>query len=105
MLALGSDAPTAPYAPLSSLYCATTRRSARQPESLAKINEQTRSRLLLQCLRLRKALRTHVLPMRGLKVDFTVIDMNWTSEDLLKAQVYQTWFEGWKVYDRDDEGR
>ena len=41
----------------------------------------------------------------GLKADFAVVDMEWASEDLLKAQVCQTWFEGKKVYDRDDEER
>ncbi|CAD6591110.1 MAG: hypothetical protein ASARMPREDX12_004925 [Alectoria sarmentosa] len=40
VLALGSDAPTAPYAPLSNLYCATTRRSAKEPESLGTTNER-----------------------------------------------------------------
>lgn len=32
MLALGSDAPTAPHHPLRNVYTATTRRSARQPD-------------------------------------------------------------------------
>lgn len=41
----------------------------------------------------------------GLKADFAVVDTIWTSEDLLKAQVCQTWFEEKKVYDCDDEGR
>lgn len=39
MLAFGHDAPTALHAPLSNLYCTTSRRSAREPESLATTNE------------------------------------------------------------------
>ena len=110
VLALGSDAPTAPHAPLSNLYCATTRRSAREPHSLATTNEQyalplatamaaATSGAAYSCFA--DALTGRLRP--GLKADFTVIDMNWVSEDLLKAQVCQTWFEGRKVYDRDLE--
>ena len=40
VLALGSDALTAPYAPLSNLYCTTARQSAKEPKSLGTINEQ-----------------------------------------------------------------
>lgn len=111
VLALGSDAPTAPHAPLSNLYCATTRRSAREPESLATTNEQYALPLAAAMAAATEgaayscfadAWTGRLRP--GLKADFAVIDMNWTSEDLLKAQVCQTWFEGKKVYDRDDEG-
>ncbi len=112
MIALGSDALTAPYAPLSNLYCATTRRSAKEPESLATTNEQYALPLATAMAAATEgaayscfadAWTGRLRP--GLKADFGVIDMNWTSEDLLKAQVYQTWFEGKKVYNRDDEGR
>lgn len=110
VLALGSDAPTAPHAPLSNLYCATTRRSAREPESLATTNEQYALPLATALAAATEgaayscfadAWTGRLRP--GLKADFAVVDMSWTSEDLLKAQVRQTWFEGRKVYDRDDE--
>ncbi len=38
VLALGSDAPTAPHHPLRSLYTATTRRSAREPALPDRVN-------------------------------------------------------------------
>ena len=112
VLALGSDAPTAPHAPLSNLYCATTRRSAREPESLATTNEK-------YALPLATAMTAATMGAAyscfadaetgrlkaGLKADFAIVDMKWASEDLLKAHVCQTWFEGKKVYDCDDEER
>ena len=112
VLALGSDAPTAPHAPMSNLYCATTRRSAREPESLAKTNEQYALPLAAAMAAATEgaayscfadAWTGRLRP--GLKADLAVVDMSWTAEDLLKAQVCQTWFEGKKVYDHDDEGR
>lgn len=112
VLAFGSDAPTAPHAPLSNLYCATTRRSAREPGSLATTNEEYALPLAAAMAAATEgaayscfadAWTGRLRP--GLKADFAVIDMSWASEDLLKAQVCQTWFEGKKVYDHDDEGR
>lgn len=112
ILALGSDAPTAPHAPLSNLYCATTRRSAREPESLIRTNEQYALPLATAMAAATEGVAYSCFAdawtgrlRPGLKADFAVVDMSWTSEDLLKAQVCQTWFEGKKIYDRDDEGR
>jgi predicted amidohydrolase YtcJ len=31
--------------------------------------------------------------------DFCVVDMEWKGEELLKAKVVETWFEGRKVYE------
>lgn len=111
MLALGSDAPTAPHAPLSNLYCATTRRSSKEPKSLATTNEQYALPLATAMAAATEGAAYSCFAdawtgklRPGLKADFAVIDMSWTSEDLLKAQVCQTWFEGQKVYDRDNEG-
>lgn len=94
MIALGSDAPTAPYAPLSSLYCAATRRSAKEPESLATTNEQYALPLATAMAAATEGTAYSCFadawtgrPRPGLKADFAVIDMNWTSEDLLKAQI------------------
>lgn len=112
VLALGSDAPTAPHAPLSNLYCATTRRSAREPESLATTNEQYALPLATAMAAATEGAAYSCFAdgwtgrlRPGLKADFVVVDMSWKAEDLLKAQVCQTWFEGEKVYDRDGGGR
>lgn len=45
-LAIGTDSPTAPHLPLRNLYTATTRRSAREPESVETVNEGFRLGLL-----------------------------------------------------------
>ncbi|CAF9937822.1 MAG: hypothetical protein ALECFALPRED_007423 [Alectoria fallacina] len=111
VLALGSDAPTAPYVPLSNLCCATTRRSAKEPESLGTTNEQHALQLATTMAAATEGAAYSCFPdawtgrlRAGLKADFAVVDMSWTSEDLPEAQVCQTWFEGKKVYDCDDEG-
>ena len=109
MLALGSDAPTAPYSPLSNLYCATTRRSAREPKSLAKTNEEYALPLATAMAAATEGAAYSCFAdawtgklRAGFKADFVVVDMNWTAEDLLEANLRQTWFEGKKVYDRDE---
>jgi predicted amidohydrolase YtcJ len=107
-LALGSDAPTAPYAPLPNLYTATTRRSAREPDSDATVNEHF-------ALPLASALSAATAGAAyscfsdgwagclkpGLKADFAVLDMEWEPKTLLKARVSQTWYEGQKVFDHE----
>ena len=107
MLAFEHDAPTTLHAPLSNLYCTTSRRYAREPEPLATTNELY---ALPLWLRLPKALRTHALLMRGprrlgprIKAHFTVVGICWVSERLLKEEVCQTWFEGKRNCDRDDQ--
>jgi predicted amidohydrolase YtcJ len=105
-LALGSDAPTAPYDPLPNLYTATTRRSARQPESTEKVNEHF-------ALSLASAISAATAGSayscfadawtgrlaKGLKADFVVVDMEWNADKLLEAKVQETWLEGRKVFD------
>ncbi|KFY02222.1 hypothetical protein O988_02315 [Pseudogymnoascus sp. VKM F-3808] len=107
-LALGSDAPTAPYAPLPNLYTATTRRSAREPESVEKVNPHF-------ALSLASAISAATAGSayscfadawtgrlaKGMKADFVVMDMQWDSGELLKAKVRETWFEGVKVFDAE----
>ncbi|KFY44360.1 hypothetical protein V495_03502 [Pseudogymnoascus sp. VKM F-4514 (FW-929)] len=107
-LALGSDAPTAPYAPLPNLYTATTRRSAREPDSVEKVNPHF-------ALSLASAISAATAGsayscfadawtgrlVKGMKADFVVMDMEWDSEKLLKAKVRETWFEGVKVFDAE----
>jgi predicted amidohydrolase YtcJ len=31
--------------------------------------------------------------------DFVVVDMEWSGEELLKANIKETWFEGKKVHE------
>ncbi|RDL31356.1 Uncharacterized protein BP5553_09565 [Venustampulla echinocandica] len=104
-LALGSDSPTAPFTPLSNIYVASTRRSAREPGLETKVNENFAISLssafsaattgaAYSCFSEQRvgSLR------KGLKADFAVLDMEWATEDLLHARVIQTWFEGKMVY-------
>jgi predicted amidohydrolase YtcJ len=105
-LALGTDAPTAPLAPLKNLYTATTRRSAREPELETAVNEHF---ALSLCDAVSAATYGAAYSCyadgftgsltAGKKADFVVVDMEWAAERLLKAEVSQTWFEGNKVFD------
>ena len=104
-LALGTDAPTAPYAPLRNLYVGTTRRSALEPESEETVNKHF-------ALALAKAMAAATEGAayscfaenltgkleKGLKADFAVLDMEWDAEKLLEARVVETWFEGRRVW-------
>lgn len=108
-LAIGSDAPTAPYAPLPNLYISTTRRSAREPESTETVNPHF-------ALSLASAVSAATAGsayscfadtwtgrlQKGMKADFVVLDMEWNTEKLLNAKVQQTWFEGRKIFDADE---
>ncbi|AEO53707.1 amidohydrolase-like protein [Thermothelomyces thermophilus ATCC 42464] len=106
-LALGSDAPTAPHAPLGNLYVATTRRSYRDPaagdapvnphfalglcEAVAAATEGA----AYSCFDDHRvgALR------KGLKADFVVVDnMEWDKDKITAATVAETWIDGVKVW-------
>ncbi|CAJ2504674.1 Uu.00g120680.m01.CDS01 [Anthostomella pinea] len=106
VLALGSDAPTAPHAPLRNIYTTTTRRSAREPELTDRVNPHFALGLAAavaagtegsaySCFADRWAGKLEV----GLSADFAVVDMDWDAEKLLRAKVVQTWFKGKKVFD------
>jgi predicted amidohydrolase YtcJ len=106
VLALGSDAPTAPHAPLRNVYTATTRRSAREPELQTIVNPQFALELsaaitaatagsTYSCFMDRWAGKLEV----GLSADFAVVDMEWDAKELLGAVIKQTWFKGQKVYE------
>jgi predicted amidohydrolase YtcJ len=106
-LAIGSDSPTAPYAPLPNLYVATTRKSAREPESkdapvnstfgldLAQAISAATIGAAYSCFAEHRVGSLEV----GKMADFTVVDMGWEDQELLKARVKETWFEGRMVYE------
>jgi predicted amidohydrolase YtcJ len=105
-LALGSDSPTAPWAPLPNVYIATTRRSAREPDSVSKVNEHFALPLVSAVTAATAGAAYSCFAdgitgrlKKGLKADFVVVDMEWSPERLLQARVQQTWFDGRKVFD------
>ncbi|KAJ9136540.1 Amidohydrolase family protein [Pleurostoma richardsiae] len=104
-LALGSDAPTAPHAPLANAYVATTRRSARQPESTEVVNEHFALGLCESVVAGTRGAAYSCFAdgwtgslAAGKKADFVVCEMEWDKEKLLSAKVQETWFEGRQVY-------
>ncbi|CAN9218012.1 unnamed protein product [Alternaria alternata] len=105
-LAIGSDTPTAPYAPLPNLYVATTRKSARQPHvGDAPVNENFKLELTQAVAAATEGAayssfaegRVGSLEV-GKMADFCVVEMEWEGEELLKAKILGTWFEGNQVY-------
>ncbi|OCT46992.1 amidohydrolase family protein [Cladophialophora carrionii] len=104
-LALGTDAPTAPNLPLPNLYTATTRRSAREPDSEEVVNKHFALPLLNAFSAATRGAAHSVFLDKitgsleaGMKADFVVLDMEWSPEKLLQAKVKQTWFNGKQVY-------
>ncbi|KAF2113640.1 amidohydrolase family protein-like protein [Lophiotrema nucula] len=107
VLAIGSDAPTAPHAPIKNLYVGTTRRSAREPEGGDEpVNEHFKLGICeaVSAATLGSAYscfadeRVGSLEV-GKEADFVVVDMQFEAEGLLKAVVKQTWVGGKKVYE------
>jgi predicted amidohydrolase YtcJ len=104
-LALGSDAPTASYSPLNNLYIATTRRSAREPNSFETMNDHF-------ALDLASAVSAATLGSayscftdtetgrlaKGMKADFVIMKMEWETEKLMSAEIHETWFGGRQVF-------
>ncbi|PLB55765.1 putative metal-dependent hydrolase [Aspergillus steynii IBT 23096] len=108
-LAIGTDSPTAPHLPLRNLYTATTRRSAREPESVEVFNRHLALSLMeavsaatagsaYSCFADGFAGRLG----EGMKADFVIVDMQWDAERLLDATVEETYFEGRRVYKREE---
>jgi predicted amidohydrolase YtcJ len=106
VLALGSDAPSAPHPPLRNMYTATTRRSAREPELRDRVNPHFALELAAaiaggaygsaySCFADRWAGKLDA----GCSADFAVVEMEWDADKLLQAKVIETWFEGRKVFD------
>lgn len=106
-LCIGSDSPTAPYAPLPNLYVATTRKSAREPKAgdlpvngnfrleLAQAVSAATSGAAWSCFAENRVGSLEV----GKMADFAVIDVEWRGEELLNATIKETWFGGRKVYE------
>ncbi|KAI1111502.1 amidohydrolase family protein [Nemania sp. NC0429] len=108
VLALGSDAPTAPHAPFANLYTATTRRSAREPELEDRVNAHFALGLAAAVAAATEGSAHSCFADRwagkleaGRSADFVVVDMEWETDTLLQAKVAQTWFMGRKVFDAD----
>ncbi|KAI1341331.1 amidohydrolase 3 [Xylariaceae sp. FL0016] len=110
VLAMGSDAPSAPHPPLRNAYTATTRRSAREPESEERVNAHFALGLAAavaagtegsaySCFADAWAGKLEA----GRSADFAVVDMEWDAEKLLQAEVVETWFKGRKVFDITDK--
>jgi predicted amidohydrolase YtcJ len=107
-VALGTDAPTAPNLPLPSLYTATTRRSAREPESTEVVNKHFALPILNAFSAATQGASKSVFWDKtcgkleaGMKADFIVLDLEWEPENLLQAKVIQTWFDGRQVFNAE----
>ncbi|KAK4243407.1 amidohydrolase-like protein [Corynascus novoguineensis] len=104
-LALGSDAPTAPHAPLGNVYVGTTRRSYREPESDEIVNPHFALGLCEAVAAATEGAAYSVFDdhrigvlAAGRKADFVVANMEWDAKRLLEARVAETWFDGAKVW-------
>ncbi|GJC86033.1 putative amidohydrolase YtcJ [Colletotrichum liriopes] len=105
LLALGSDSPTAPWAPLQNAYVATTRRSAREPGYDVVVNEHFRlgvcEAITAAAFGTAKSVfaedRIGSLQV-GKRADFVVANMDWTPQGLLKGEIKATWFDGRRVW-------
>ncbi|OLN81848.1 putative amidohydrolase YtcJ 2 [Colletotrichum chlorophyti] len=104
-VAIGSDAPTAPHHIINNLYIATTRRSAREPESEAVVSPHFALSLCDVVVGATEgAARSCFLEDRvgslevGKKADLAVIDIEWEPKRVLQAKVVETWFEGKRVF-------
>ena len=107
-LAIGSDSPTAPHAPLPNLYVATTRKSARQPGAgdgalnahfrlgLAQAVSAATQGVAYSCFAEGRIGSLAV----GCMADLCVVEMQWEGEELLGAKVAETWFGGRQVYEQ-----
>ncbi|KAM0714379.1 hypothetical protein Q7P37_010166 [Cladosporium fusiforme] len=110
-LALGSDAPTAPYKTLRNMYVATTRRSLRDVESRDTANEHFALSLAeaVACASRGSAFSCFAEGWTGelgvgKRADLVVARMRWEAEELLDARVRETWVWGRRVFVEEEEG-
>ncbi|SPO04141.1 related to amidohydrolase family protein [Cephalotrichum gorgonifer] len=106
LMALGTDSPTAPWDPLGNVYVATTRRSAREPESDEIVNEHFKLGVCEAIVAGTRGAAASVFADErtgslevGKMADFAVVDMEWDAEKLLKADMRATYFAGKKVWE------
>ncbi|TQV92405.1 hypothetical protein V2A60_007097 [Cordyceps javanica] len=104
-LALGTDSPTAPYAPLANLYVATTRKSALERNNTAQTTPQFALSLAAAvAAATRGSARSCFAEDRagqlqpGREADLVLVDMEWDAEKLLDAKVAETWIRGKKIH-------
>lgn len=104
-LALGTDSPTAPHLPFPNLYTATTRRSARDPSMVTTTNKHFGLSLMeaLTAATYGSAYScfadTRIGELSaGKKADFVIADMDPNPDQLLRASVHETWFDGKRVF-------
>jgi predicted amidohydrolase YtcJ len=105
-IAIGTDSPTAPHLPLSNIYVATTRKSAREPNAnLEPVNQHFKISLsqalsaatygsAYACFAEQRVGSLEI----GKIADFVILDMKWSSEALLEAKVAETYFAGSRVF-------
>lgn len=109
VLAIGSDAPTAPHSVTANCYVATNRRSAREPELETVVNGHFALGLCESVVAgtqgsARSCFMDHVTGKleKGMMADLAVLDMQWDKVEILRSQITQTWFGGRKVFDKDE---
>ncbi|KAF2727831.1 amidohydrolase 3 [Polyplosphaeria fusca] len=110
LLAIGSDAPTAPHAPLPNLYVATTRKSYREPEAGdAPVNEHFKLRILEAVSAATRGVAYSCFAENrlgsldvGKAADFVVVDMEYEPDALLHAVVKETWVGGKRVFENPE---
>lgn len=100
---IGTDAPTAPTHPLRNRYVATTSKSAREPESKTPrpVNPEFALTLSVALAAVAEGgakscfAETRIGTLEAGKLaDFVVSFMNWEADNLLHAEVEETWFGG-----------
>ncbi|OQE24672.1 hypothetical protein PENSTE_c007G03756 [Penicillium steckii] len=105
LMAIGSDSPTSPWAPMENLYVATTRKSSRDPQYPDVVNRNFQLGLCEAMVAATGGAARSVFSegrvgtlALGKMADFVIVDMEWDANSLLKASVKETWHEGRKVW-------
>ncbi|KAJ5404089.1 hypothetical protein N7509_003960 [Penicillium cosmopolitanum] len=107
LMAIGSDSPTSPWAPMDKLYVATTRRSSRKPQYVGAVNDHFCLGLCESVIAATGGAARSVFAedrvgtlAPGKMADFIVVNMDWDKHALLSATVLETWFSGSKVWEK-----
>ncbi|KAF4119716.1 Amidohydrolase family [Geosmithia morbida] len=112
VLALGTDAPTAPHVPMPNMYVATTRRSYREHGAADEPDPVNPHFALSVCEAITAATHGSAYSCfadawtgslrAGLKADFVVCDVELSPDQLVRGLVKETWFEGRRVFAADE---